>query len=191
MPGDNWQKLANLRTLYCYMYAQPGKKLLFMGGEFGQWTEWNHDGMLDWALLDFPTHAGLRLLIGDLNRLYRTESGLQTCENLPASFEWIDVHDAEKNVLSFLRKGRSESEVIAVVCSFSPVPRTSYRMGVPRKGLWKEILNSDATQYGGSGKGNLGGVETVPIPLHGRNYSITIDLPPLAAVFFRWEEGWQ
>jgi 1,4-alpha-glucan branching enzyme len=185
MPGDNWQKFANLRILYSYMYAQPGKKLLFMGGEFGQWAEWNHDGNLDWALLDFPAHAALRLLVGDLNHLYRTEPALQTCENTPASFEWIDVHDSEKNVLSFLRKGSSEEEVIAVICNFSPVPRMSYRIGVPRRGFWKEVLNSDAAQYGGSGIGNLGGVETVPIPLHGRNYSITVDLPPLAAVFFR------
>ena len=186
MPGDNWQKFANLRLLFSYMYAQPGKKLLFMGGEFGQWTEWNHDRSLDWSLLGFAPHAGLRLLIGDLNALYRTESALHTCENTAASFEWIDVHDSEKNVLSFLRKGRSSGEIIAMIGNFSPVPRSSYRIGVPRKGFWKEILNSDATQYGGSGKGNFGGVDTVPIPLHGRNYSITIDLPPLAAVFFKW-----
>ncbi|MBV9404509.1 MAG: 1,4-alpha-glucan branching protein GlgB [Acidobacteriaceae bacterium] len=186
MPGDNWQKFANLRLLFSYMYAQPGKKLLFMGGEFGQWSEWNHDRSLDWPLLGFAPHAGLRLLIGDLNALYRTEPALHTCENSAASFEWIDVHDSEKNVLSFLRKGRSSGEIIAIIGNFSPVPRSSYRIGVPRKGFWKEILNSDATQYGGSGKGNFGGVDTVPIPLHGRNYSITIDLPPLAAVFFKW-----
>ncbi len=186
MPGDNWQKFANLRSLYSYMYAQPGKKMLFMGGEFAQWAEWNHDASLDWALLNFPAHGSVRLLLGDLNRLYREEPALKTCENSPSSFEWIDVHDSEKNVLSFLRKSHSAEESIAVVCNFSPVPRDSYRIGVPRKGFWKEIFNSDATLYGGSGRGNFGGVNTVPIPLHGRNDSITIDLPPLAVVFFKW-----
>ncbi len=186
MPGDNWQKFANLRSLFSYMYGQPGKKLIFMGGEFGQWAEWSHDGSLDWPLLQVAPHAALRLLLGDLNHLYRTEAALQTSENSPSSFEWIDVHDAEKNVLSFLRKGPSVDETIAVVCNFSPVPRGSYRIGVPRKGFWRELFNSDAAQYGGTGKGNFGGVNTVPIALHGRSYSITIDLPPLAAVFFKW-----
>jgi 1,4-alpha-glucan branching enzyme len=189
MPGDNWQKFANLRLLFSYMYGQPGKKLLFMGGEFGQWSEWKHDSSLDWALLDSAPHAGLRLLVGDLNHLYRTEPSLQICEHAPSSFEWIDVHDSEKNVLSFLRKGQSQEEVMMIACNFSPVPRGSYRLGVPRKGFWKEIFNSDAKLYGGSGRGNFGGVETVPIPLHGRHYSVTVDLPPLAAVFFRWHES--
>ncbi len=186
MPGDNWQKFANLRLLFSYMYAQPGKKLLFMGGEFGQWAEWNHDGSLDWALLNFELHAGLRLLVGDLNSLYRSDPSLHASELSPASFEWIEAHDAEHNVLSFLRKGRSEDEVTAVICSFSPVTRGSYRLGVPRNGFWKEVLNSDAKQYGGSGRGNFGGVDAVPVRLHGRNYSLTIDLPPLAVVFLRW-----
>ena len=187
MPGDDWRKFANLRLLLCYMYAQPGKKLLFMGDEFGQWSEWHHDEGLDWDLLQFPTHAGVRLLVGDLNHLYKSEPALHASEYNPVSFEWVDVHDSEKNVLSFLRKGRSEEEKIAVICNFSPVPRDNYRVGVPVKGFWKEILNSDAKQYGGSGRGNFGGATTVPIPLHGRNYSLTIDLPPLAAVFFRLE----
>jgi 1,4-alpha-glucan branching enzyme len=187
MPGDNWQKFANLRLLFSYMYAQPGKKLLFMGAEFGQWTEWIHDASLEWDLLNFPPHSALRLLVGELNHLYRSESALQTCENTSSSFEWIDVHDAEKNVMSFLRKGRSAAEAIAVVLNFSPVPRDNYRIGVPHKGFWKELFNSDAKHFGGSGRGNFGGVETVPIPLHGRNNSITIGLPPLAAVFFRWQ----
>jgi 1,4-alpha-glucan branching enzyme len=187
MPGDDWQKFANLRLLFSYMYAQPGKKLLFMGGEFGQWAEWTHDASLDWGLLNRPPHSALRLLVGELNHLYRSEAALETCENTPASFEWIDVHDAEKNVLSFLRKGRSATETIAVVLNFSPVPRDNYRIGVPHKGFWKEIFNSDAKHFGGTGRGNFGGVETVPIPLHGRNHSMTIDLPPLAAVFFRWQ----
>jgi 1,4-alpha-glucan branching enzyme len=187
MPGDDWRKFANLRLLFCYMYAQPGKKLLFMGGEFAQWGEWNHDASLDWSLLDRPPHAAMRLLVGELNHLYRTEPALQTSENTPSSFEWIDVHDSEKNVLSFLRKGQSVNEAIAVVMNFSPIPRDNYRIGVPHKGFLKEIFNSDAKQFGGTGRGNFGGVETVPIPLHGRDDSITIDLPPLAAVFFRWE----
>ncbi len=189
MPGDNWRKFANLRLLFSYMYAQPGKKLLFMGAEFGQWSEWNHDASLDWALLESAPHASLRLLVGDLNHLYRSEPALNTAENTPSSFEWIDVHDSEKNVLSFLRKGATEAQAIAVVCNFSPIVRANYRIGVPAKGFWKEILNSDSKVYGGSGIGNVGGRETVPIPLHGRNHSITIDLPPLGAVFFRYEGG--
>jgi 1,4-alpha-glucan branching enzyme len=188
MPGDDWQKFANLRLLFSYMYGQPGKKLLFMGDEFGQWSEWQHDGSLQWELLDSAPHAALRLLVGELNQLYRTEPALNVHENKPATFEWLDLHDGEKNVLSFLRKGAPE-EVIAVICNFSPVPRASYRLGVPQKGFWKEIFNSDAKIYGGTGRGNFGGIETVPIPLHGRNQSITIDLPPLAAVFFRLEQA--
>ena len=187
MPGDDWQKFANLRLLFSYMYAQPGKKLLFMGGEFGQWSEWRHDGSLDWALLNFEEHSGLRLLVGDLNHLYREQTALHHGELGPASFEWIDLHDSEWNIISFLRKGGSADELIAVICNFSPVPRSAYRIGVPRKGLWREIFNSDGKTYGGTGRGNWGGVSTNPFPLHGRTYSITLDLPPLAAVFLRWE----
>ena len=185
MPGDNWQKFANLRLLYAYMYAQPGKKLLFMGCEFAQWSEWNHDRSLDWGLLEIGDHASVRLLVGELNHLYRSEPSLHTSENSPASFEWIDNHDGEKNVLSFLRKGRTKREAMLVICNFSPVPRANYRIGVPEKGFWKEQLNTDAKQFGGTGRGNFGGVETVPVPAHGRNYSLTVDLPPLAAVYFR------
>ena len=188
MPGDNWQKFANLRLLFAYMYAQPGKKLLFMGAELGEWSEWKHDGTLDWSLFNVAPHAALRLLVGDLNALYRADSSLRTCENSPLSFEWIDVHDAEKNVLSFLRKGESERQLTAVVCNFSPVPRENYRIGVPVKGFWKEVLNTDARQYGGSGRGNFGGLSAVPIPLHGRMHSLTVHLPPLAAVYFRLQD---
>ena len=186
MPGDDWRKFANLRLLFSYMYAQPGKKLLFMGGEFGQWSEWQHDGSLQWELLERPPHAALRLLIGDLNRLYRQEPALLVCENTPSSFEWIDLHDAEHNVISFVRKG-AKDQLVAAVFNFSPVPRDSYRIGAPRKGHWSEIFNSDATIYGGTGRGNFGGVDTVPIPLHGRDHSLTINVPPLAALFLRWE----
>jgi 1,4-alpha-glucan branching enzyme len=187
MPGDNWQKFANLRLLFSYMYSQPGKKLLFMGGEFGQWSEWRHDGSLDWNLLQFDTHAGLRLLIGDLNRLYRTEGALHTSENDPSCFEWIEANDAEHNVIGYIRKGNSSEPMILVACNFSPVPRDNYRLGVPENGFWREIFNSDAKHYGGSGRGNFGGIETTPFGLHGRNHSITVDLPPLGAVFLRKE----
>ena len=187
MPGDEWLKFANLRTLFAYMYAQPGKKLLFMGGEFGQQSEWSHDGSLEWTLLEAAPHAGLRLLVGDLNALYRREPALHTCEYLQKSFDWIDHHDAEKNILSFLRNGRSVEEKIAVICNFSPVPRDNYRIGIPRRGFWKEILNTDAPQYGGTGRGNFGGTNAVPIPLHGRSHSLTVNVPPLGVVYFRWE----
>ena len=183
MSGDDLQKLANLRLLLSYMFAQPGKKLLFMGGEFGQPSEWNHDAGLDWWVLGRESHAGLRLLVGDLNRVYREHAALHECEYMSSSFEWIDSHDAEKNVLSFLRKASGGRQIV-IVCNFSPVVRVNYRIGVPSGGFWKELFNSDATQYSGSGQGNFGGTDAVPIPLHGRSHSLTITLPPLAAVFF-------
>ncbi len=186
MPGDDWRKFANLRALFSYMYAQPAKKLLFMGGEFGQWSEWGHDKSLDWELLAVPFHSGLRLLVGSLNYLYRTCAALHDCEFSSTSFEWLDTHDSEKNVLSFLRKGR-RGELIVIVCNFSPVPRPNYRIGVPASGFWKELLNSDAKQFGGSGQGNFGGVPSVPVPLHGRMHSLTVTLPPLAVVYFEHE----
>ena len=188
MPGDDWRKFANLRLLFSYMYAQPGKKLLFMGGEFGQWSEWSHDGQLQWELLERLPHAAVRLLLGDLNRLYREEPALIACELSPSSFEWIDLHDAEKNVLSFLRKDKVAGQRVAAVFNFSPIPHDSYRLGVPDRGHWTEIFNSDAKIYGGTGRGNFGGVNAIPIPLHGRDYSITVNIPPLGAVFFRWDE---
>jgi 1,4-alpha-glucan branching enzyme len=183
MPGDDWKQFANLRLLLSYMYGQPGKKLLFMGDEFGVRTEWNHEAGLDWDLLEDPSHAGVRLLVGDLNRLYRTESCLHDCESSPSGFEWIDSHDAEENILSFVRKDRAGKQIV-VVYNFSPVPRSNYRVGIPHRGLWQELLNSDAKQYGGSGYGNFGGVEAVPVALHGRSHSLTLNIPPLAAVFF-------
>lgn len=141
---------------------------------------------MQWELLELPPHAALRLLVGDLNHLYRTEPALVTREVSPHSFEWLDLHDSENNVLSFLRKGRSGGELIACVFNFSAVPRYNYRLGVPRKGHWEEILNSDAKIYGGTGRGNFGGLDTVPFPLHGRDYSMTMNIPPLGAVFLRW-----
>ena len=185
MPGDDWQKFANLRALFGYMYAQPGKKLLFMGGEFGQWREWVHDGSLDWDLLNYPLHAGLQRWVQDLNRLYRSEPALHEMDCHPAGFEWIDCDDADSSTVTLIRKGKSSSTIILVVCNFTPVPRYSYRLGSPRSGSWQEILNSDAGEYGGSNMGNLGGVETVPVPLHGRPYSLTITLPPLSVSFFK------
>jgi len=187
MPGDDWQKFANLRLLLGYMYAQPGKKLLFMGGEFGQWREWNHEESLDWHLLDYPLHAGLRQWMKDLNRLYRSERALHELDFESAGFEWIDCNDSEHSVLSLLRKARSTDERVIVVCNFTPVPRFNYRVGAPSGGYWREILNSDAHDYGGSGHGNLGGVEAAPIPAHGRPYSLNLVLPHLGTVFFKRE----
>jgi len=188
MPGDDWQKFANLRLLLGYMYAQPGKKLLFMGGEFGQWWEWNHDSSLDWHLLTFPPHSSLQRWVEDLNRLYRSESVLHELEFDPAGFEWVDCSDFERSVISFIRKGRSTGDIILVVCNFTPMPRFNYRVGAPRGGFWREVLNSDAQQYGGSGHGNLGGVEAAPIPCHGRPCSLNLTLPPLGVVFLKGAE---
>ncbi|HWO42322.1 MAG TPA: 1,4-alpha-glucan branching protein GlgB [Candidatus Eisenbacteria bacterium] len=185
MPGDDWQRFANLRLMYGYMYAQPAKKLLFMGGEFGQWAEWAHDTSLSWNLIDHPPHHGLLRWVEDLNRLYRGERALHELDCDPAGFEWIDCNDADSSVLSLVRKSRSAEEIVLVVCNFTPVPRLNYRVGAPRGGFWREILNSDATVYWGSGQGNMGGVEATAISVHGRPYSLTLTLPPLAAVFFK------
>ncbi|HEX9743013.1 MAG TPA: 1,4-alpha-glucan branching protein GlgB [Nitrospiraceae bacterium] len=187
MPGDDWQKFANLRLLFGYMYAQAAKKLIFMGGEFGQWREWAHDGSLEWDLLQQSTHAGLRRWVADLNRVYRDEPALHELDLDPSGFEWIDCNDGESSVINLLRKGKSTRDLVIVACNFTPVPRPSYRVGAPRGGYWKELLCSDATEYGGSGWGNLGGVEAVPIPLHGRSHSVTLTLPPLGIVFLKNE----
>jgi len=189
MPGDDWQKFANLRLLFGYMYAQPGKKLLFMGCEFGQWREWNHEESLDWHLLAYPLHKGLKRWVEDLNRLYRGESALYELDFDSAGFEWIDCNDSQHSVLSLIRKGRSTDDTLIIVCNFTPVPRVNYRVGAPRGGYWKEILNSDSEEYGGSGHGNLGGVEASPISFHGRPHSLNLVLPPLGAVFLKHEEA--
>ena len=187
MPGDDWQKFANLRLLFGHMYAQPAKKLLFMGGEFGQWREWYHEESLDWHLLEFPPHAGLQRWVKELNRTYRTEKALYELDFDPAGFEWIDCNDTQQSTLSLFRKSRSTSEIILVVLNFTPTPRYNYRVGAPRGGLWQEILNSDAEEYGGSGHGNFGGIEAIPVEIHGRPYSLKLTLPPLGAVFFKSE----
>lgn len=189
MPGDAWHQFANLRLLFGYMFGQPAKKLLFMGGEFGQRREWAHDGSLDWELTQQDEHRNLQRWVADLNRLYRRESPLHEYDLNSLGFEWIDCNDSESSVVSFIRKGASSDDVILVVCNFTPISRTNYRLGVPRGGPWKELLNSDATQYGGSGWGNFGGVTAVPVPLHGRTHSVTLTLPPLSALFFKHESG--
>jgi 1,4-alpha-glucan branching enzyme len=188
MPGDDWQKFANLRLLYGFMFGHPGKKLLFMGDEFGQWSEWNHDVSLDWHLLQSPLHAGLRHWVGDLNALYRSDPSLRR-DTDAAAFEWVDCNDAQRSVISFLRRGRNTSEQLLFVCNFTPVVRSNYRMGVPVDGLWKETLNSDATMYSGSGQGNFGGLSAMPLPLHGRPFSVNMTLPPLGVVVLRPESS--
>jgi 1,4-alpha-glucan branching enzyme len=187
MPGDEWQKFAGLKLLLGYMYSHPGKKLLFMGGEIGQRREWSHESSLDWNLLQYPSHAGVHKWIGDLNALYRNEPALFRGDFSKDGFEWIDLHDSEQSTLTFLRKEPGGDGLVLVTCNFTPVVRNNYRIGVPRKGFWKEIANSDARDYSGSGQGNLGGVSSVPVPFHGKEYSISVTLPPLAVLFFKWE----
>jgi len=185
MPGDRWQQLANLRLLFAYQFAQPGKKLVFMGGELAQPGEWSHDGSLDWHLLDDEAHAGVHRLLADLARLYADEPALHELDCDPGGFEWIDANDAATSVVSFLRRGSSPVDVVAVVCNFTPIVRRNYRLGVPEGGVWAELMNTDATSYGGSGQGNLGGAEAVPVTFHGRPWSLVVTLPPLAALFLR------
>ncbi|MDD3933170.1 MAG: 1,4-alpha-glucan branching protein GlgB [Methanoculleus sp.] len=184
MPGDEWRKRANLRLLYGYMFTHPGKKLLFMGAEFGQWSEWSHDAGLAWDLLQYPSHRGILRWVTDLNRLYRREPALHERDADPGGFEWVDFSDVEKSIVSYLRRGRSADDVVLVACNCTPVPRYGYRIGVPFGGFWNEVLNSDAVEYGGSGVGNLGGVEAERVPAHGRPWSLPLTLPPLGAVIF-------
>ena len=185
MPGDEWQKFANLRLLFAYMYAQPGKKMIFMGGEFGQVREWNHDASLDWDVCQYPVHRGVQAWLEQLNRLYRNEPAMHVFDNDPAGFEWIDCNDNGASTISLLRKSENEKDSVLVVCNFTPVPRSGYRVGVPNGGRWRELLNSDAAEYAGSGIGNLGGVEAEAVPTHGRPYSLVLTLPPLAALFLK------
>jgi 1,4-alpha-glucan branching enzyme len=185
MPGDEWQRFANLRVLFGYMWAQTGKKLLFMGGEFGQWREWNHDGQLDWDLLQLPLHQGLQRWVSDLNRVYRSEHALHELDADPAGFEWIDANDSANSVVTFLRMASSNGDIVLAACNFTPIPRENYLVGVPRGGWWNELLSSDAAEYGGTGWGNLGGVEAAPIPRHGRPHAVNLTLPPLGAVFLK------
>ncbi len=188
MPGDSWQQFANLRTLYGYQWGHPGKKLLFMGSEFGQRREWAHDEALEWWVLQYPEHSGLRNWVGDLNRLYRAEPALHEVDFEQDGFEWIDCRDTEASVIAFLRKSRT-GQCIAVVCNFTPLPRMNYVLGVSQDGFWQELLNSDAPLYGGSGVGNFGGVEAAPIPAQGRPFSLTLTLPPLSVMYFKRENS--
>lgn len=218
MPGDDWRKFANLRLLYGFMFGHPGKKLLFMGGEFGQWAEWNHDRSLDWHLLDrtgparpaeqtgaptasaapgsvvrasssepSPLHSGLLRWVRDLNTCYRGQPALFEIDFAPEGFEWIDCNDFQRSVISFIRHGKRRDNMLLFVCNFTPVPRANYRVGAPLEGHWREILNSDAPLYGGSGQGNQGGLETAPLPIHGRPFSLNMTLPPLGVVVFQPE----
>jgi 1,4-alpha-glucan branching enzyme len=185
MPGDVWQKFANLRLLFGSMFMQPGKKLLFMGGEIGQWSEWNHDTSVEWHLLDDARHSALQRWVRDLNTFYRAETALHTTDCNPAGFEWIDANDWEASVVSYLRRGQSTDDLLLIICNFTPIPRHNYKVGVPKGGHWQEVLNSDAPLYGGSGQGNLGGATTSPVPYHGRPYLLNITVPPLGMVVFK------
>jgi 1,4-alpha-glucan branching enzyme len=188
MPGDLWRQFANLRLLYSYFYGHPGKKLLFMGGEFGQRGEWNPDTSLEWDLLQFPQHEGLQRIVTDLNGLYLREPALHQIDFAPQGFEWIDCNDADAGVLSFIRRSRHSSgaaESIVVVANFTPVMRETYRVGVPDSGFYREIINSDAALYGGSNVGNEGGVQAEPLPWMDRPYSLPLRIPPLGVLFLK------
>jgi 1,4-alpha-glucan branching enzyme len=191
MAGDDWQKRANLRLLFGYMYTQPGKKLLFMGSEFGQHSEWSHEAALQWDLLESPpdfeggsAHAGIQRFVTALNRMYREEPALYELDYEPRGFVWLDPDDARTSALSYLRCGNRPEDTLLIVCNFTPVPRSDYRLGIPHPGLWREILNSDDTQYGGSGYSNQGELVPEPIPYQGQPASATVTLPPLAIRIF-------
>ena len=185
MPGNDWEKNANLRSLFGYMFAHPGKKLMFMGCEIGQWREWSHEESVEWHVLQFPQHAGVQRWVRDLNTCYRGEPALYELDFSNEGFEWIDINDWEQSIITFLRKSKDAKETIAVICNLTPVSHDNYRLGVPHGGYWKEILNSDATMYGGSGQGNYGGVEAAPVPSHGKFHSLSLHLPPLSVLYFK------
>jgi len=185
MPGDEWQRSANLRLLFGYMYGHPGKKLFFMGGEIGQWKEWVHEESLEWHVLEYHLHKGLQRWVGDLNHFYRNEPALHELDFSNEGFQWIDFHDWEESIISFIRIGSNPDDIVLIVCNLTPVLRLNYKVGVPKGGFWREVLNSDADIYGGSGQGNFGGVEAVPVPAQGRYHSLTLTLPPLGVLFFK------
>ena len=185
MPGYDSQKFANLRLLLGYMVGQPGKKLLFMGGEFGQWREWNHDASLDWRLLGYEPHRQLQRYVADLNRLYQSQPALHEVDFHYSGFEWIDFHDWEQSILCFLRRAKDPQDFLVVVCNFTPVLRTDYRTGVPEDGYYRELLNSESAGYGGSNLGNCGGVRAEAIPSHGRPYSLRLTVPPLSVTVLK------
>ena len=189
MPGDDWQKLANLRSLYAYMFAHPGKKLNFMGGEIGQWDEWNHDASLDWHLVEHERHRQLQLFVQDLNKLYRTQPALFQIDFSWTGFEWIDFRDVDNSIISFIRKGHEGVPPVITVANFTPMIRSGYRLGMPRPGFYRELLNTDASQYGGSGVGNQGGITADDIPWQGQPFSALLTLPPLAVLYLQPQES--
>ena len=185
IPGDDWQKAATLRALYGFMYAHPGKKLMFMGCEFGQTREWNYDHSLDWHALDQPLHKGLRQFVQDLNRIYGTEHALHEVDFDPAGFQWIDCNDSENSVVSFIRRAKDGKDFLVAIANFTPVPREGYRIGVPAGGPYLELLNSDSDVYGGGNVGNGGVIFTEPIASHGHKYSMRLHLPPLGFLLLK------
>jgi 1,4-alpha-glucan branching enzyme len=185
MPGDDWQKMANLRLLLAWQWLNPGKKLLFMGGEMGQWTEWNESVSLDWDLLNYPSHRGIQHLVRDLNQLYRQDPALHQYEFEQQGFEWIDCSDQQRSLLSFIRKG--DNERLVCLFNFLPIPRQHYQVGMPEAGTWQEILNTDAGLYGGSNIGNQGIVFTQAQALMGKPCSATVNIPPLGAVVLKYQ----
>jgi 1,4-alpha-glucan branching enzyme len=189
MPGDLWQQFANLRLLYSYMYVHPGKKLLFMGAEMAQRSEWYCEVPIEWRLLQYPEHQGIQRLLRDLNGLFRREAALHQQDFDWPGFEWIDCNDGENSVLTFIRRAFNPADFIVAAVNFTPVPREGYRVGVPEPGYYAEIFNSDAGEYSGSGLGNRGGVSSEPIPWNGRPHSLNLILPPLSAVYFKKTGG--
>ena len=185
MPGDLWQRFANLRLLYGYQWTHPGKKLTFMGGEFAQWNEWNYDGDLQWDLLQWESHQGIQRLMGDLNRLYTSQPALHQQDFEHTGFEWVDCHNHNDSVLIYLRRGTSPSDFVLVACNFTPVVRQNYRIGVPEGGWYEEILNTDSAYYGGSNVGNYPGLTAEMSESHGRPFSLVMTLPPLSVVVFK------
>ena len=186
MPGDMWQQFANLRLLYAYQYAHPGKKLHFMGQEFAQRHEWTEAHSLDWDLLRHDSHRGIQRLVNDLNHLYAAEPALHQVEFDWHGFEWIDANDSDNSVLSFIRRGKNPEDLIVAIINATPVVRGGYRLGVPNPGLYREIMNTDAAHYGGSNVGNMGGQQSADVPAQGRPNSLVLTLPPLAAVYLKW-----
>ena len=185
MPGDDGQKCAGLRALYGYMYTHPGKKLLFMGGEFGQWHEWDQDRSLDWHLTEYDFHKQLQQFVTDLNHLYQTEPAMHQVDFSWEGFEWINFRDVDKSIIAFERRAADSTQRLVVICNFTPIPRSGYRVGVPFAGFYTEVMNSDAAAYGGSNVGNSGGLPSDPIPWDKRPHSILITLPPLGVVIFK------
>jgi 1,4-alpha-glucan branching enzyme len=186
MPGDRWQQLANVRLLYGYQWGLPGKQMLFMGDEFAQPGEWNHDAQLDWGVMAGPEgggHKGVQRWVARLNQLHRAEPALHAVDFSPEGFEWIDTADARNSVLTFLRRAEGRGRPILVVCNFTPVPRSTYKVGVPEGGFWQELASSDAVEFGGTGWGNGAGVQAVDEPYHGREHSLELSLPPLGVLY--------